>query len=302
MTKAQKTRTDMSVGSTIARSDDGTIQITYQIPSALIKKKEDVVLSELAKEVNIRGFRKGMAPIDKVKESVSKETVIQKILSKILPAALADSINKDNIHPAVYPKFELISAEKDKDWQVRAVTCELPNIDLGDYKQKLTGELRAKSIWIPDEKNSDDKGKSKPSLAEKQQIVIKTLLENIKVDVPKLIIDEEVNSKLSQLLERIEKLGLNLDSYLSSVGKTPQSLRAEYESQAKGAISLELILNKIAKDENISVDEAQIQETIRASAASDKSLEEGLNSPEQKTMIRAVLLRQKALDYLTNLI
>jgi hypothetical protein len=36
------------------------------------------------------------------------------------------------------------------------------------------------------------------------------------------LIDEEVNSRLSKLLERIEKLGLTLESYLSSIGKTAQ--------------------------------------------------------------------------------
>src|SRR5258706_424878 len=81
---------------------------------------------------------------------------------------------------------------------------------------------------------------------EKEQIVLKTLIDNIKVSIPKLLIDDEVNHRLSDLLARIEKLGLNLDSYLASVGKTPQSLREEYERQVKDGVSLELILNKIA--------------------------------------------------------
>ena len=44
-----------------------------------------------------------------------------------------------------------------------------------------------------------------------------------------------------------------LESYLKSVGKTAEILRAEYEMQAKDAISLELILNAIADDEKIGV-------------------------------------------------
>jgi hypothetical protein len=301
MTKTQKSTKAPSLGSTVARQDDGTIQITYQIPHSLIQKTQEKVISETAKETTIAGFRKGAAPLDKVKESLSSQTLIQKTLSKILPQALAESINKDKIRPAVYPKFELISADEDKDWQVRATTCELPSFNLGEYKQILTGQLRAKSIWTPDKK-AEGKDQKELSPAEKQQIVIKTLLENIKVNLPKLIIDEEVDNKLSQLLEKIEKLGLNLDSYLSSLGKTPQALRSEYETQAKEAVSLELILNKIAQEENIVVDEKEIQEAITAATSSDKSLEKNFSSPQQKSMLKAILVRKKTLDYLTNLV
>jgi len=49
------------------------------------------------------------------------------------------------------------------------------------------------------------------------------LLRNIKIEIPKLLIEEEVNTRLSQLLERIEKLGLDLEKYLQTIGKQPRN-------------------------------------------------------------------------------
>src|SRR4030043_356465 len=140
--------------STLARSSDGTIQITFTIPFSDIKKYM--------------------------------------------------------ITPAIYPKIELISAEEEKDWQIRAITCELPDVDLGNYKRELSDKKKTSVIWTPGKDKKDDT--NTPTREEKEQEVIKTLLENIKVNISKVLIDEEVNSRLSKLLERIEKLGLSLES------------------------------------------------------------------------------------------
>jgi FKBP-type peptidyl-prolyl cis-trans isomerase (trigger factor) len=96
-------------------------------------------------------------------------------------------------------------------------------------------------------------------------------------------------------------LGLNLDSYLASIGKTPESIREEYSQQAKESISLELILNKIAEEEKIKIEEKQIDEAITAASA-DPKVAEKLKTPEQRQVIKQVLARRGALDYLVSLV
>jgi FKBP-type peptidyl-prolyl cis-trans isomerase (trigger factor) len=299
--KAKKHRKKQpGITSNVARSSDGTIQINFIIPKKLAEKTQDTVIKELAKNIELPGFRKGKAPVSKVKKQVPKNTLIEQALNKILPQALADAIKVHKITPAIYPKIELISADDNKDWQVRATTCNLPDVNLGDYKKIIKGEIRAKSIWTPD-KGGKKEEKRELSQAEKQNLVIDALLQNINVDIPDILIQEEVNSKLSKLLERIEKLGLDLDSYLASIGKTTESLREEYKKQANNSIKLELVLSKIAEEENIEVKEDEIKEVVKASGTSSDT-SKILDSPEQKRIILSILRRRKALDYLANLI
>jgi FKBP-type peptidyl-prolyl cis-trans isomerase (trigger factor) len=299
--KAKKHRKKQpGITSNVARSSDGTIQINFIIPKKLAEKTQDTVIKELAKNIELPGFRKGKAPVSKVKKQVPKNTLIEQALNKILPQALADAIKVHKITPAIYPKIELISADDNKDWQVRATTCNLPDVNLGDYKKIIKGEIRAKSIWTPD-KGGKKEEKRELSQAEKQNLVIDALLQNINVDIPDILIQEEVNSKLSKLLERIEKLGLDLDSYLASIGKTTESLREEYKKQANNSIKLELVLSKIAEEENIEVKEDEIKEVVKASGTSSGT-SKILDSPEQKRIILSILRRRKALDYLANLI
>jgi len=295
MPKNQKTQGQIT--STLARSDDGSIQITFLVPWAKVDMARAQALDVLAKETEIPGFRKGKAPADKIKAHVSEAVVIEKALGTLLPEALGLALREYKLAPAIYPKFELISAKEGEDWQIRAVTCELPEVKLGNYKAKIAGEGRAKQIWTPDKTDSNDKG---PSKEEKEQQVLKILLNEIKVDIPNLLITEEANSRLAGLLERTEKLGLTLESYLASIGKTPETIRAEYATQARNTIALELILNKIAQSEGVKISDAQIDEVISSSSQTPEARAR-LNSPEQKRLISSFLARRAALDSLVNL-
>ena len=275
------------ITSVVAKEDDGNIQITFTIPAELIASTKSDAVKELSKDITVQGFRKGMAPLPKVEEKISPEKLTEHVLSQILPKAFSDAVTNEKINPAIYPKFEAVKIEPDTDWQIRATTCELPKIVLGDYKKKLEGELRSKSIMVPGKEITKD---------EKESNLIKAILETIKINIPKILIEEEVNGRLSQLLSRIEKLGLSLEGYLKSVGKTPDKLREEYVIQAKDAISLELILNEVANEEKIDVDEKKVDEFIKSTGSDPTKVEK-----DQRNALKRVILRRSALDKLASL-
>jgi FKBP-type peptidyl-prolyl cis-trans isomerase (trigger factor) len=288
------------ITSVIARESDGNIQITFTIPFSIVKTAEEETLKEFAKETEIPGFRKGMAPIDKVAEKVPQTKLIEHSLSHILPKALANAITENKLKIAVYPKFELISAEADKDWQIRGVTCELPEVTLGEYKKAIEGASRASTLWTPDKGKPE--AKKELTREEKERVVIKALLDNVKISIPKILIEEEADSRLSNLLARLEKLGLALESYLSSIGKKAEDLRADYANQAKDAISLDLILTKIAQDQNIKIDEKEIDTALKMSQAANQNKNDGPEDIEgRKRLLESILKRRAALDFLIKL-
>jgi FKBP-type peptidyl-prolyl cis-trans isomerase (trigger factor) len=241
-----------------------------------------------------------MAPSDKLASHIPENTLLEKSLATFLPKLMSQAISKYKLKLATYPKFELVKAKDNEDWQIRAKTCEIPEFKLGNYKEKIKGALRAKSLWKPgDSKKEPAKPESTVQL-EKEQEVIKTLLEEIKVKIPRMLIENEVNAKLSQLLEKIEKLGLSLDSYLSSLGKTADKLRAEYEKQARENIKLDLILTKVAKEEDLSIKKEQIDALLKAEGKDSKS-PSNLDTPERRNLIQAVLKKRTALSFLSSL-
>ncbi len=256
------------IKSTVAREDDGTVQINFNIPKKEIDAKKEESIKEAAKKLTIPGFRKGNVPIEVAKKHLDDKEVTQKALNKILPKAFADAIRDHSLRPAIYPKFEIVT---DKDpWAIKAITCEIPPFELGDYKKI------AKSISGTKE--------------EKENKVINALLDSTKVIIPKILIEEEVNSRLSSLLSRLEKLGLSLESYLSSIKKTGDDLRHEYEDDSKKTIALELILARIADSQNLKVDPKKVDEAFKASGVKDEN---------QKYIIESILRKRAVIDSLT---
>lgn len=280
------------ISSVIARESDGNIQITFTIPYSLIEKSQEETIAEMAKDIDIPGFRKGTAPISKVREKIPQGTLIEHSLGHILPKALSEAVTENKLKIAVYPRFELISAKENEAWQIKGTTCELPEVVLGDYKKAVSGALRADSIIVPGKENKEK------TREEKEGMVLKALIDSVKINIPKVLIEEEADSRLSSLLSRLEKLGLALESYLASINKKAEDLRAEYALQAKDAISIDLILNKIAETENLKVDAKEIDSAIQMSQAAAGKNED----PEsRKRLIESILKRRKALDFLLNL-
>lgn len=304
MTKTKKTnkKTVKSVSdlkSVIAKSTDGSIQISFTLPWEKVKKSRLKATEKLGKDVAVPGFRKGNAPIEKITENIPSDQLIQETVSEFLPDFIADILRKHKIKPAMYPRFEILKATENEDWQVRATTCEVPDFELGDYKKLISGAGKAKSIWTPEKGKPTEEEKKEPTQEEKDYEVIKILLDNIKIKLPKILTDQEVNSRLSQLLQRIEKLGLTLDSYLKSIGKSADDLRAEYEKQSKDTISLEIILNKIADEEKVTVPEELIEQNIKKAKQGVKK-QDSASTQEQRRLIKSVLTRRTVLDKLSS--
>jgi FKBP-type peptidyl-prolyl cis-trans isomerase (trigger factor) len=290
------------ITSVIARESDGNIQITFTIPFDLIKKAEDETIIELAKDIEIPGFRKGMAPVSKAAEKIPQSKIVEHSLAHILPKALSDAVTENKLRIAIYPKFELVSAEEGKDWQIRGTTCELPEVTLGDYKKEIAGALRADSIIVPGKDKSEESQSAEATRQKKEEIVIKALLSGVKITIPKILIEEEADSRLSNLLSRLEKLGLALESYLTSIGKKAEDLRADYANQAREAIALDLILSKVAEAENIKIGEKEIEEALGMSQISQKVASENPEEIEsRKRLLESLLKRRSALDFLINL-
>lgn len=299
MSKQKRAENLTKISFVVARESNGNIQITFTIPFDSINQAKEETLKEMAKDVEIPGFRKGNAPLERVREAVPENKVIEHALSHLIPEALSEAIKKENLKLVIYPKFELINAEEGRDWQVRGTSCELPPVELGDYKKVVSGALRSGSIITPQNAKAEESKSLEQIRAQKEQTVIKSLIESTKLDIPEVLIREEADGRISSLLEKIEKLGLTLDSYLASIHKTAEDLRAGYATEAKEAIALDLILSKVADSENIKVDAKEVDSAMKVSAASRQEDKE--KEDEQRRLIESILRRRKALDFLVSL-
>lgn len=284
--------------SPVARLDSGEIQITLTIDADQVKTKSNELVEARAKTAEIAGFRKGKAPLDKVRAAIGEQDLLSEALSYILPKAFASIIEEHKIRPALYPKYEMISQDE-KQYVVRAITCEIPEFELGNWKDTVRSEAKSASIWVP---GKDEASKPEEDKSSKEQKAVNILLElsskdgkKIKDVIPHYLIAEETNQRLSQLLEKTEKLGLTLDSYLASIGKNPQQLREEYMAQARNEIVIDVILQRVAQEEKIEITDEEFQKALQAIG------QKGPIDSSQASLIRSTLKKRRALEFVAAL-
>ena len=207
-----------------------TFTLEFSIPWEDVKLTYNKVLEQLTKTAKISGFREGKAPKDIVEKSMDKGKLYGEVINQLLPVSYAKAVMQHKLKPAVNPKVNIIKAEENESWQFKATSCELPEIKLGDYAKLVKGALAKDKIWTP-AKGEPFQAKSpdakKPELTETQKfnLIAKALIDGLKIDLPDLLISNERDRLLSRLLDQVQKLGLTIDQYAQSNGKTVDQLK-----------------------------------------------------------------------------
>lgn len=271
------------------RQANGTITLTITIPWAKVAETKESVITELVKNIELPGFRKGKVPRDVALKKLDQSKVYEDVIQKLLPQTYSDAVKEHNLHPIVLPKIEMVEAKEGTDWVIRAHTAEKPEVILGDYKKAIREAKSAKQnkIWKPGEEEK-----------KAEQITLKDLLDVllsvVTCNIPDILIETEVNRGLSDLIDQTKKLGLTVDQYLLSTGRTADSVRKEYGENARHTLTLEFALEAIADKESIFVTDDDIENALKTA----KSEEERKALSQERYYLASVLRRQKTLDFL----
>jgi len=281
--------------SALSRLENGSLELTVNIPWARIKTSYQQVLAKLAEQTTIKGFRQGKSPTKLVEEKLGKQHLYEETLKEILPQVYLEAVKEHQLKPIVNPQISVNSLAEGKDWQIKAVTCELPKVELGNYQENVRKALAAEKIWTP--------GQDKKAVSENENQrldkIFRTLLENVKLVFPEILVQDEVNRMLTRLIDQTARLGLTVEQYLASSGKTQEKLKEEYTQQAQETLKLELILSAIADKEKIEITDGEVEKMI--AAIPEEETKKAFTSQEQKAYIKQLLRKRRVIDNLAKL-
>jgi trigger factor len=131
--------------------------------------------------------------------------------------------------------------------------------------------------------------------------IIRKLRENTEIDIPEVMIEGEAQRLIMDFAINLQMRGLNLKSYMDAVKLTPDDLKAQFRQTAVENIESSLILEQVAKEENIDVDEKELEEKLQEYAKlGNKTLEEYKKElkPEEIAGIKDAILTDKIFDLL----
>lgn len=265
------------------------ITLTISIPAKQVKETFARIKGEALKKVEVPGFRSGKAPPGTAEKHLNEDALSQALFNDLVPPAYAQAVSKEKVKPVIPPQVTVKSFHKEKELVFEARTAEAPPVKLGSYKSALRS-LKGKIIYGPEGKPL---GKGETLTAAQ---VLEKLRETAQVEVPRLLIDYEVQRMLSSLIDQVKSLGLTIDQYLSSQGKTAEGLRKEYHETAARTLKDEFILAETAKKEEIKVSEKEIEEAIEA--APDEKVKADMREARGRAYLEDVLRKRKTIEHL----
>jgi trigger factor len=121
-------------------------------------------------------------------------------------------------------------------------------------------------------------------------------------DVPEVLIDDEVRSRVHDLGHRLEDQGLNLEQFLRATGRDAEGLLAELRVDALREVKADLALRALADAEDLQVDDAEFEDQLAKSAerldVTPKRLREQLDRSGRTGEVRSEQRKAKALTWL----
>lgn len=277
-----------------------TIEIISTIPWSEIEKEYAKSFDMVLKDFAFEGFRKGKVPKEIAEKNIPKDTIYNHLIRALFPRVYEEAVTSNDLKPVVSPKIELTQAKENEDWEVKFTTAERPTVDIGDYK-KIIQEAKKNA------KNSDAKAEEKdtektPQTEEQAnqvafQEAMNALLKSAKIEIPEVMIEEEVNNRLTRLVDDIQRVGLTTESYLKSRNTTMDEMKQQLTQEIEDTYKMEFIMNEIADKEDIKVETEELE-----------ALFSNIKDEKQKAAIQqnayyyaSVMRKQKVLDYLNSL-
>ena len=176
------------------------------------------------------------------------------------------------------------------------VRPELDDDFAADVSEFDTFEAYKQNIVETLEKNAAERAE-----AEVEDALVQKVVDAADCDIPEAMIEDEVTSMVREMEMRMMYQGIRLQDYLQYTGQDEAQLRFGYKTEAKNRVKTQLVLEALAKAENIVASEEDVEATFADQAARmgreveefKKSLSEG-----QVEYLKETATIKKTIDFI----
>ena len=158
---------------------------------------------------------------------------------------------------------------------------------LDEYKKDVEKKLAEKKEIEANSKNED--------------AVVAKVVENATMEIPYKMIDAQAENMVQDMARRMQSQGLSLDMYLKYTGMTVEQMKEQARPDAEKRIRTRLVLEAVAKAENIQISDEKVDEEVAKMAEAYKMEVEKLKSYMSESDVKQMkedLAVQQAVDLL----
>ncbi len=215
---------------------------------------------------------------------------------------IGDEFDVNVTFPQDYQAAELAGKPAVFKCKLNKITAnELPELD-DEFAQDVS-EFDTLAEYKEDVKKTLTESKENKARAEKEDKVVAAIIENATMDIPQPMIDTQVRQMANEFAQRLQAQGLSFDQYMQFTGMDNARFVEQLKPQALKRIQSRLVLEAVAKAENIESTDADLEEELSNIAKSynmelDKVKE--LIGDEEKKQIAEDIKVKKAAKLVTD--
>lgn len=209
-----------------------------------------------------------------------------------------DEVDVNVTFPEQYQAAELAGKPalfKVKIHEIKAK--ELP--ELNDEFAQDVSEFDTLEAYKEDVKKHLEVEKENEAKRTKEDEAIQKIIDKSEMQIPEAMLETQCENMINEFAQRIAQSGLSMEQYMQFSGLTLDKLKEQVRPEAETRIKSSLVLEQIAKEENIEVSDEEINAEVEKMAAqygmeADK-LKEYLGEAEKESMKRDLAVT-KAVD------
>ena len=229
---------------------------------------------------------------------IGSHTFIDTFEDQLVGKNTGDEVEVNVTFPEKYQAEDLAGKPATFKVKINEIkTKELPDLD-DEFAQDAAGVDTLAEYKEELKKNLTEK-KETEAKKTKEDEAIKKIIDKSKMDIPEAMINTQCETMVEEFAQRIAQSGLTMEQYLQFSGMTVDQLKEQVRPEALTRIQSSLVLEQIAKDENIEVTDAdvdaEVEKMAKAYGMEPDKLKEYMGDAEKESMKKDIAIT-KAVD------
>ncbi|MBQ9441982.1 MAG: trigger factor [Selenomonadaceae bacterium] len=175
---------------------------------------------------------------------------------------------------------------------------ELPALD--DEFAKKASKFETLAELKEDVRKNLEIAADRQAVRKQQEKVIEKAVENMTLDLPPVMIENRITSLIEQFTAQLEMQGMKIEQYMAMSGTDMDKMREDYRETAKKSLLESILLEEVAKAENLKETEEEWNMELAYMAmmyrVNPKQVYKILKENGQLGNVRANILQRKARD------
>ncbi|HEV2141165.1 MAG TPA: trigger factor [Candidatus Dormibacteraeota bacterium] len=237
-------------------------------------------------------------------EAEVKDGVLLPELVDVLPGTFTGETREAKVHfPDEYSNPDLAGRDATIRVTVQGVKEKiLPTLDDALVKSLTNGKQETVEAYRTSVREELEESAAAVTRLEREQAVVKALVDASSVEVPQALVDRELTSQLESLDRSLNRQGLKLDRYLQYLGKSVDQWMEAERPDAEARLKVDLVLAEFARREGLEPTDEEALKFLEEEAGKDDELKGQVAELRKSASVRRYfasrLRRRRVLDRL----